>query len=32
VDYANGKLLSLVVTPSSRKSAVKFANCVSGRF
>lgn len=30
VSYAGGKLVSLVVTPSSRASAVKWANCVTG--
>ena len=29
VSYAAGKLVSLVVTPASRASAVKWANCVS---
>lgn len=29
VSYAGGKLLSLDVTPTSRASAVKWANCVS---
>jgi len=29
VSFAGGKLVSLVVTPASRASAVKWANCVS---
>lgn len=29
VSYAGGKLVSLVVTPASRASAVKWANCVA---
>ena len=29
VSYAGGKLVSLVVTPASRTSAVKWANCVA---
>jgi hypothetical protein len=28
IDYAAGKLNSLVVTPASRASAVRWANCV----
>ena len=28
VEYAGGKLLSFVVTPAHRRTAVSFANCV----